>query len=54
VQAIGKTARDNQEKLVTAGRGFDIPPFKSMRTSRFGRRKGLPKPPTTTSRRAAT
>jgi ABC-type glycerol-3-phosphate transport system substrate-binding protein len=35
--------RENQEKLVTAGRGFDIPPFKTMMDFKVWEDEGPPK-----------
>jgi ABC-type glycerol-3-phosphate transport system substrate-binding protein len=37
------STRDNQEKLVTAGRGFDIPPFKTMMDFPVWAEEGPPK-----------
>jgi ABC-type glycerol-3-phosphate transport system substrate-binding protein len=37
------STRDNQEKLVTAGRGFDIPPFKTMMDFKVWAEEGPPK-----------
>ena len=37
------TTRENQEKLVTAGRGFDIPPFKTMMDFKVWAEEGPPK-----------
>lgn len=37
------STRENQEKLVTAGRGFDIPPFKTMMDFKVWAEEGPPK-----------
>jgi ABC-type glycerol-3-phosphate transport system substrate-binding protein len=37
------TSRESQEKLVTAGRGFDIPPYKSMMDFKVWEDEGPPK-----------
>ena len=37
------STRDNQEQLVTAGRGFDIPPFKTMMDFKVWEDEGPPK-----------